>query len=615
VPVIPCEDYSGSFQDDTVAIVAVADGHGDPNCFRSRYGSQFAVESAMENLTEFCSNMVLEDLFDEKEQKKVFQQLIDSILGKWYMKIEDQLSAMPFTEEEMRSVSDKYKERFNRGERLETAYGSTLLCVALTANYCFGLQIGDGSIVMVSYQNAEMSQPMPPDEECFSNITTSICDKDASNKFRYFVSRNLPLAFFVGSDGIDDSFDGVDELLSKYRGILSLFGEYGFGKSVEEIESYLPNLSKRGSGDDVSMAGIVDMATVNLYPELLKLQVRDFSLARKGTKLHEDGKNIASMHERFLMKLLEDLEETKKIEVELKEKQKLGDKEQDIISKFMAELTNSQKKKDKLLAEVLSLTQDLTKHQESNQKQKDRLEELKERRAEAKKELTEVITERKDVTSQLQALKQEIAVKTIDKGEYVLSGELPVSQKVEEDSSKVEVFVFDVSDIWSKELEIPDIGLDEITSVVDDTSEESAITEAEQTEQASWPEQSDRQIEAQPIAQDEQQPEFQTVQESPLQPVAEQAVEGIAQVEQAAQTDLSGLDVYVVNTNPEVQSQDYQDAQQIEPPSITVMQDEWVFEDITQLSEVSDSSAEPQVLPSDGEIDDFDQPGQAGEAQ
>jgi hypothetical protein len=477
-PVIPCEDYSGSFQDDNIAIVAVADGHGDPNCFRSKVGSQFAVESAIENLIEFCSNIESDDLFDDdaakqsKKQDNVFKQLIGSILGKWYMKIDEQLSAMPFSEEEMQGVSEKYKERFNRGERLETAYGSTLLCVAITANYCFGLQIGDGSIIMVSYQDAQMTQPMPSDEDCFLNVVTSICDKDASNKFRRFVFRNLPLAFFVGSDGIDDSFDGVDELFSKYRGVLSLFGEYGYDRSVKEIEEYLPNLTKQGSGDDVSMAGIIDMATVGLYPELLKLQVRDFALERKGSKLNEDGKNIVSMQERFLAKLIDDIEEANKIKSELEEKRKLGSKEQAFISEIMAKLTNSEKNKAKLLEEVSRLSQELAKRQESNQKQKDRMEELKERKAETKKELTEIIAERKDVIDQLQTLKREIAAQTLNKGEYVLSGEPPSVPLDAHDDARVEVFVFDASGIWSKELEIPDINLDETRDVTEDAPSE-----------------------------------------------------------------------------------------------------------------------------------------------
>ena len=53
---IPCEDCSGSYSDKNgiYEIAMIADGHGDPSCFRSQSGSAFAVETTMACLKEFA---------------------------------------------------------------------------------------------------------------------------------------------------------------------------------------------------------------------------------------------------------------------------------------------------------------------------------------------------------------------------------------------------------------------------------------------------------------------------------------------------------------------------------------------------------------------------------
>jgi hypothetical protein len=288
---IPCEDYSFSYEDDKLSIIAIADGHGDPNCFRSKEGSRFACESAIESLREFCTNVDVGELLAENsipvEKQRIRKQLIDAILGKWYMKVEANLIESPFSPEDLNGISAKQKERFERGERVETAFGSTLICVALMDSYCIGIQIGDGTCIMISYNDCEVSSPIPEDLECFHNITTSICDKDAADKFRCFVQKELPVAVFAGSDGIDDSFSNEEELYAKYRDILIMFGDCGYDKSVKEIEEYLPVITKKGSGDDVSIAGIVNLKDAEKCKDLLELQQKEFSLSQEYKRLKD----------------------------------------------------------------------------------------------------------------------------------------------------------------------------------------------------------------------------------------------------------------------------------------------------------------------------------------
>ena len=48
-----CQDYSDKQNLDDVQIIAVADGHGSNDCFRSNIGSELAVKIAFEMISEY----------------------------------------------------------------------------------------------------------------------------------------------------------------------------------------------------------------------------------------------------------------------------------------------------------------------------------------------------------------------------------------------------------------------------------------------------------------------------------------------------------------------------------------------------------------------------------
>ena len=110
------------------------------------------------------------------------------------------------------------------------------------------------------------------------NVTTSICDSDASDEFRFFVTAEKPSAVFCGSDGIDDSYANVEEMYALYRSILKIFVEHGINVGKSEIKEYLPVLTKRGSGDDVSIALIMDIQRVTELTSVFTVQTELFNL-------------------------------------------------------------------------------------------------------------------------------------------------------------------------------------------------------------------------------------------------------------------------------------------------------------------------------------------------
>ncbi len=261
-------------------LAVTSDGHGGADYFRSDRGSRFAAEA-------FCrcvekafgqkndrSEKASDNAFlknkaknfsdaliackTEKETEEQMRWFVRSVVMHWNELVENDIAEDPFKEEEMADVSGKMKSRYKNGERVQSAYGATLIGVVVTEHFWFGVHIGDGKCVAFS-KDGKDSEPIPWDDECFLNITTSICDFNASDEFRYYFSRELPAAVFVGSDGIDDSFGNELNMHNFYRVVISSFANESEEKATQSLSDYLPQLSAQGSADDMSVGCILNM--------------------------------------------------------------------------------------------------------------------------------------------------------------------------------------------------------------------------------------------------------------------------------------------------------------------------------------------------------------------
>jgi hypothetical protein len=291
-----CQDFSGSFSDGNgVSIIVVADGHGGDNYPRTDKGARYAVESASTAVQQFVATVADGNIDVAAEYKPRMEQLAKNILLLWHDAVERDVADHPFAEEELAKVSEKYKKKYLSGSSNKKAYGTTLIVACATPSYWFGLQIGDGRCVAFSRQG-DVSEPIPWDEDCQSNVTTSICDSDAIEEFRFYCSNDLPLAVFIGCDGIDDSYACNEELYALYRSVLIIFAEHGENVGKGEVEEFLPAISKRGSGDDVSIAGLV--ATC-IPPDIVDL-IKAKGECETAQMAHEQaGKNVIAVTERF----------------------------------------------------------------------------------------------------------------------------------------------------------------------------------------------------------------------------------------------------------------------------------------------------------------------------
>lgn len=315
---IPCEDYSSSFSDENrrYYIAAVADGHGDPACTRSAYGSNAAVEIAKDCLKSFAESYLrrdtealLNDFSSSRSTHQIMKQLTDTIISRWYQQIYRHLAQEPLSQEELNRAGS-YAADYSTGKRLAHIYGTTLIAALWLPTHLILIQQGDGHCE-IFYKDGNVDQPVPQDDRCFENVTTSMCDADVSTRIRHYIislEQQPVIACFIGSDGVEDSFIDAEGTHAFYQ---SLSNELVY-RQPEEFEHYLddmlPKFSKTGCGDDVSIAGIVDIEAIAPFVELFQTHSRRYELSEK--KRYYDGKihSMTRKHD-ILKKRVEDAQD------------------------------------------------------------------------------------------------------------------------------------------------------------------------------------------------------------------------------------------------------------------------------------------------------------------
>ena len=305
---LPCEDSSSSFtsEDGRYHIALVADGHGSKLCFRSEYGSRFATEVAKKCLCRFAESVLLSDQVEERFYTDIFsnprycqqtmKRLTDSIIAKWNDRVFEHYSSNPpFNNEGGENVSE-----FVGLKDFVHIYGTTLICALQLPKCMVLLQQGDGRC-NVFYDDGSVNQPIPWDLRCEGTSTTSMCDADAVNRIRSCVldlTDKQVIACYLGCDGIEDAYrDTYEELGGSHvlmGGVFAFYkdltcqlirrGEVGFEEFLHSMLSEFTEngrFSRTGSGDDISVAGIVNIEAVKPFVEKYEYEVKIYALEEK----------------------------------------------------------------------------------------------------------------------------------------------------------------------------------------------------------------------------------------------------------------------------------------------------------------------------------------------
>ena len=280
----PCQDASFSaVYDDGLAMAIVCDGHGGERYFRSDVGSRMATEVIRDSVKTFVENIdkgmfvgkpytAQEAITSEELVKKqtpiddAFRQLFSSIIYQWNQKIADHAANTAISGWEQEHVEQKYLDELQTSETFEKLYGCTLMVYVQTPDYWFAFHLGDGKCISFQ-QDPFWHEPIPWDERCFLNKTTSLCDSNAINEFRYCYEGDghFPMAVFLGSDGMDDSFGEDANLVNFYIQVVKMLVNEGKEATIASIESDLPQLSKIGSKDDMSVAFIYNVEELRVH--------------------------------------------------------------------------------------------------------------------------------------------------------------------------------------------------------------------------------------------------------------------------------------------------------------------------------------------------------------
>jgi serine/threonine protein phosphatase PrpC len=291
-----CQDYSYSnVCENGMTIAVVCDGHGGQRYFRSDVGARIAGEVTVKNVSFFVDN-IEESLFlnkpytaataiatqvsnsefnKENAVDKAFRQLFSSIIFDWTTQIQKHAAENPVSESESTNLKEEWVNDFEQGNSLEKVYGCTLMVFVIMQNYWFAFHIGDGKCYAFN-DNGRCYEPIPWDDRCFLNKTTSLCDVQAIDEFRYCYQGDgqFPMAVFLASDGIDDSFGVEENMINFYVQILKHIKNSSKEEVYSEITSTLPELSKIGSQDDMSVSILYNPEKViNAYPQLLDWQI------------------------------------------------------------------------------------------------------------------------------------------------------------------------------------------------------------------------------------------------------------------------------------------------------------------------------------------------------
>ncbi|MCQ2409550.1 MAG: protein phosphatase 2C domain-containing protein [Clostridia bacterium] len=250
-----CQDASAFFSDSKMAVISVCDGHGSEHHFRSDKGSKIACSIAVEAIKEFIYNnpKILET--NSLELDKQIRHLKEHIIYRWNEETKKDFDSYPLSVEEMTHLKEKDRDEYTSSLTISdyaNIYGTTFIAGVITKDFYLILQLGDGNALILDKRG--LTQPVPEDENIHFQFTTSICQKDAISNFRHSYGFASPAAMILTSDGFRNSFINDDYFTDTIKEILSDINSQDPEAVRAGLEEDLPVLSKKGSGDDISLA-------------------------------------------------------------------------------------------------------------------------------------------------------------------------------------------------------------------------------------------------------------------------------------------------------------------------------------------------------------------------
>lgn len=334
---LPCQDRAVSETYGNSHIAIVSDGHGNRRHFRSETGASLACVIALECIKKYISS-----------QETMLEDLKKEICVRWRKAVAEHISENSWTEEELAEQKSVLKEEQYQamisGEPWLLAYGCTLCAVFTKNDGWVGLQIGDGALTVADHDGS-YRWPMPESRLNEGNRTASLCSRNPLEDFRHIEEQGTPAALLIYTDGIEKTFPSQGKEITSFlhwawcnrQNQLSQKKESLHEETEDSLIKTLRLLSaKSPMGDDMSIAGIVDLDAEDAEPKETKEQTRK-KLAVLEAKLSELNGTIA-----YSQKCLQDEDPESEAAIRISEILQRKQKEQELclekVQKIRAEL-------------------------------------------------------------------------------------------------------------------------------------------------------------------------------------------------------------------------------------------------------------------------------------
>ena len=233
----PIQDAVRTWVDGDTAVVAVADGHGHHEHFRSDVGARLAVDAAVDALVG-----KLPELADPAAAELAITAIAAHAVETWTAGVRQHAAGNPFPGGAPR---DQLRP-----------YGTTLLAMAAVGDSLTLFQIGDGDTVVVD-GSGRASRPLPEDPDADGVTTASLCQPNPLKSLRAgaidTLETDVVLAFQC-TDGFGSSRVDAAGWWQQTGEELVRFGrEHGLGWVAEQLPDWLVEPAQVG-GDDTTLA-------------------------------------------------------------------------------------------------------------------------------------------------------------------------------------------------------------------------------------------------------------------------------------------------------------------------------------------------------------------------
>ena len=244
---MPNQDAIQWMGNGSLLVLAVADGHGSTRYPRSHVGASLAVETATQLVHGFLSGQA--DAENLSVVKRAAEEWLPRALVRaWREAVSEDIKANPLSDVEVNV----------------TAYGATILTVAVAERFVLYLQLGDGEILTVSDQGV-VSKPLVKDDRLFANETTSLCTPEAFSDFRVSfqpITHEQPALILLATDGYPNSFRDEAGFLKVGTDILKTIRAEGLERVKDNLEGWLSDSTRAGSGDDVTLGILCSLSQI-----------------------------------------------------------------------------------------------------------------------------------------------------------------------------------------------------------------------------------------------------------------------------------------------------------------------------------------------------------------